>query len=81
VSVCVRERERDRTHDHRPMMPRISEEERREKERERGREKEREIKQDTHSVSCFVSSSSTHNRCLCHYIFQRLADALCRSSL
>ena len=41
----MRERETDRTHDHRPMMPRISEEERREKERERGRENEREIKQ------------------------------------
>ena len=49
MSVCERDRETDRTHDHRPMMPRILEEERREKEREREREKEREIKQVTHS--------------------------------
>ena len=49
MSERERGRETDRTHDHSPMMPRISEEERREKERERGREKEREIKQVTHS--------------------------------
>ena len=43
--MCERERQTDSTHDHRPMMPRISEEERREKEREGERENEREIKQ------------------------------------
>ena len=49
MSERERDRETDRTHDHRPMMTRISEEERQEKEREGGREKEREIKQVTHS--------------------------------
>ena len=49
--MSERERQTDRTHDQRPMMPRISEEERSEKEREGGREKERKIKKVNHFQS------------------------------
>jgi hypothetical protein len=42
VSVCVRDRQTVHMNDHRPMMTRISEEERREKEREWEREGDRD---------------------------------------